>query len=263
MSYFRVVVGFSATVKPFEYYARLSGFDPERLVTAEFLSPFPPERRKLLVIPQVTTKFRYREQNYEKIASVINRVVARKRGNYFAFFPSFEFLRRCSPFISVPGFRVLKQEAYMSSDDAQAIIESLKEQSRGVIVLGVQGGIFSEGVDYPGDLLIGAFIIGPGLPAFEFERELLRKYYEGRFGDGFAYAYVYPGMTRVVQAAGRVIRTEQDRGLIVLMDDRFVQDPYTSLMPSDWLESGVDALVSKQILTDVDRFWESGAGDVD
>jgi DNA excision repair protein ERCC-2 len=126
-------------------------------------------------------------------------------------------------------------------------------------LFGVQGGVFSEGVDFPGDMLIGAFIVGPALPSFDFEREQIRSYYEKRYGKehAFNYAYVYPAMAKAIQSAGRVIRSENDRGVIVMLDPRFLQNSYFETMPEGWFENSPQELVSRQILQDVKVFWES------
>ena len=250
------VVGFSATLKPFEYYAQLSGLDPVTVKTAEFPSPFPKEHRKLLIIPQISTKYSDRERNYAKIADAIKRITALRLGNYFAFFPSFEFLERVLGQFTVPeGFTVLKQEREMKAARVEEILEQLREGNVPTILFAVQGGTFSEGVDYPGEMAIGAFVIGPPLPNFDLEREQMREYYERRYHAGFDYAYAIPAMAKAVQAAGRVIRSEKDRGLIVLMDNRFVQPAYSRSMPTDWFRSDVNELVSESILNDVAVFW--------
>jgi len=252
-------VGFSATLKPFDYYAKLSGLDPDDVRTAEFPSPFPRELRKLLIIPQVSTKYADRERNYPGIAGALQRIAALRKGNYFAFFPSFEFLERVHAlFQPMAGFRVLKQEREMKAAAVEAVLEQLREGTVPSILFGVQGGMFSEGLDYPGDMAIGAFVIGPPLPNFDIEREGMREYYEKRYNAGFEYAYTIPAMAKAIQAAGRVIRSETDRGLIVLMDGRFVLPGYSRYMPGDWFQSDATELVSSSILRDVSGFW---AGD--
>jgi DNA excision repair protein ERCC-2 len=122
-------------------------------------------------------------------------------------------------------------------------------------VLTVQGGSLAEGIDLPGDALVGAFIVGPALPALSLERECVRAYYDRVLGKGFEYAYVYPAMTRVVQAAGRVIRTPEDRGLVVLCCSRFLEPTYSKCLPKSWYLNEPKELVSKSILSDVRDFW--------
>lgn len=251
------VVAFSATLKPFEYYAKLSGLDPEHLRISEFHSPFPKSNRKLLIIPQISTKYSDRERNFPRIAEAIQKIAALRKGNYLAFFPSFEFLDRVLEKITPPeDFLLLRQERQMTAADHEAILEHLREGHTPTILFAVQGGVFSEGVDYPGEMVIGAFVVGPPLPTFDLERERMRGYYEEHYRSGFDYAYTYPAMAKAVQAAGRVIRSERDRGLIVLMDSRFTQGAYTQSMPSDWFESSPRELISNSILKEVSRFWE-------
>ncbi|MBS1962676.1 MAG: ATP-dependent DNA helicase [Bdellovibrionales bacterium] len=256
------VVAFSATVKPFEYYAKLSGLESERLETREFESPFSPENRKLLLIPQISTKYSDRERNYGKIAETIRRVAEMKKGNYLAFFPSFDFMRRVAAVMTPPeGFRIVQQEREMRAGDVEDVLNDLRLAWDPTLLFAVQGGIFSEGVDYPGEMVIGAFVIGPPLPNFDIERETMRKYYDASYdGEGFEYAYSYPAMAKAVQAAGRVIRSETDRGVIVLMDRRFLDENYSKSMPGDWFAEKPHELVSRGILRDVAAFWSKGEG---
>jgi DNA excision repair protein ERCC-2 len=250
------VVGFSATLKPFDYYARLSGLDTGKVKSAEFAAPFPRELRKLLIIPQISTKYAQRERNYARIADVVQRITALRRGNYFVFLPSFEFLERVAALFRPPeGFTVLRQERNMNASRVEAVLETLRARDLATIVFAVQGGSFSEGMDYAGEMVIGAFVVGPPLPNYDLEREQMRKYYQRRYGAGFDYAYTIPAMAKAVQAAGRVIRSETDRGLIVLMDGRFMEPGYSRSMPVDWFESDVKELVSAGILKEVADFW--------
>jgi len=250
------VVGFSATLKPFEYYAQLSGLDPGLVKKAEFPSPFARENRKLLIIPQVSTRYSDRERNYTRIAEAMERIAALRKGNYFAFFPSFEFLERVHHLFRPPeGFTVLRQERDMKARQVEEVLDRLRAGDAPTILFAVQGGTFSEGVDYPGEMAIGAFVVGPPLPNFDLEREHMREYYERKYNAGFDYAYAIPAMARAIQAAGRVIRSETDRGIIVLLDSRFVQPGFSRSMPADWFESDASELVSESILKDVAEFW--------
>lgn len=259
---FSTTVGFSATMKPFDYYVQLSGFNTEKTNILECSSPFSPENRKLLVIPQVSTKYSDRIRNYDKISEAIRKIVAVRPGNYFAFFPSFDFLSEVASRTSLEEFEILQQRQDMKSDEVRQWIDRLRnsdQNSKPILIFAVQGGTFSEGIDYPGESLIGALIIGPALPKYDLERELLRAYYEKQYKAGFDYAYTYPAMTRVIQSAGRVIRSDTDRGLIVLMDQRFTHKSYTSSMPGDWFKTSVTELVSKSILKDITEFWQQGS----
>ncbi len=252
------VVGFSATLKPFEYYSQLSGLKDRNLKTAEFSSPFPKANRKILLIPQISSKYSERERNYPRIAETIQKISSVKPGNYFAFFPSFDFMEKVFRIFQAPaGFEVIKQERYLRRDGIQDILNKLSEPDSAYIFFAVQGGVFAEGVDYPGSMAIGAFVVGPPLPTFDLEREKMREYYEENYFAGFDYAYTYPAMAKAVQAAGRVIRSETDRGLIVLMDNRFGHENYAKSMPQDWYQETPQELVSTSILADVKRFWDS------
>lgn len=254
---FNNVVGFSATLKPFDYYAKLSGLDPKKIETAEFKSPFPKSRRKVLIIPEISTKYSQRQSNYQKIADVIERVAEVRPGNYFAFFPSFQFLEEVLKRFRTPkDFVTLRQYKEMKLIEISQIVEHLEKRISPTVVFAVQGGVFSEGMDYPGETVVGAFVIGPPLPTFDLEREKMRDYYQRTYGAGFDYAYSYPAMAKAVQAAGRVIRSETDKGLIVLMDSRFLENTYSSTMPADWFDSSPRELVSRSILKDVREFWQ-------
>lgn len=254
---FQQVVGFSATMKPFDYYQKLSGLPEDKTLVAEFESPFPPEHRKLLIIPQVSTKFSARERNYGKIREAIERILTLKPGNYFVFFPSFDFMEKVYRLVDLPPFQMLKQEREMKLPVVKEYLSLLERADRPTVIFAVQGGVFAEGVDYPGNMLIGALIVGPALPSFDLEREILREYYEKNYGNGFDYAYTYPAMAKVVQSAGRVIRSPTDRGLVVLLDQRFVQDSYVKTMPIDWHRGSVNNLLSQSLLSDIAGFWES------
>jgi DNA excision repair protein ERCC-2 len=252
------VAGFSATLKPFDYYVRLSGLDADRVRTAEFESPFPTEKRKLLIIPQISTRYSRREGNYARIVDAVERITALRRGNYFVFLPSFDFLERVAALFRAPeGFTVLRQERGMKASAVEAIVDNLRNLDAPTIVFAVQGGSFSEGMDYAGDMVIGAFVVGPPLPGYDLEREQMKEYYQRQYSAGFDYAYVIPAMAKAIQSAGRVIRSETDRGLIVLMDSRFIEPGYTRSMPADWFESDVLELVSGSILREIADFWRT------
>jgi DNA excision repair protein ERCC-2 len=179
-----------------------------------------------------------------------------RSGNYFVFLPSFVFLERVAALFTPPqGFTVLRQERSMKAAAVDAIVECLRSGSVPTIVFAVQGGSISEGMDYAGETVIGAFVVGPPLPTFDLEREQMKVYYQKRYGAGFDYAYTIPAMAKAIQAAGRVIRSETDRGIVILMDDRFLEPGYSQAMPADWYESDVAELVSGSILSDIAEFW--------
>ncbi len=257
----RSVVGFSATLKPFEYYGDLMGLDLAKVATKEFNSPFPKENRKLLVIPQISTKYVDRQRNYGKIADAVSRITSLKKGNYVVFFPSFDFLHQVKPLVNTFGFEVLVQQREMTQLMTETYLNQMRAANDPVILFAVQGGVFSEGVDYPGDMLIGTIIVGPALPTYDYERETLMRYFEKKYGNGNAYACIYPAMTKVVQSAGRVIRSQSERGLIVLLGKRFIEKDYVVAMPSDWYDNSVNELVSGSILSDIKNFWSEEEAD--
>lgn len=255
---FQNIVAFSATLKPFDYYQTLMGLSSEKTKTFEFSSPFPAANRKLLIIPQISTKLSDREMNAPRIADVIHRVVAVKNGNYIALFPSFDFLFKTRPHIDLPDYQILQQGRDTKPSTVKAFLEELRHSEKPTLLMAVQGGVFSEGVDYAGDMLIGAFVIGPALPTFDFEREQIRVYYESKYGKekAFDYTYVFPAMAKAIQSAGRVIRSEKDQGVIVLMDPRFLQSSYSQTMPQGWFQESPQELVSQSILADIQEFWK-------
>jgi len=253
---FHSVVAMSATLTPFDFYQDVLGFPPERTFTAEFPSPFPSHNRKILIVPDVSTIYRDRQRDAPKIAQIIDNIVAQRAGNYIAFFPSFAFLRLVRPWLRLPPPSVIEQSETMTDAERAAVLHSLRQPDAvPQLVLAVQGGIFAEGVDYPGEMLVGVIIVGPGLPRVNAEQELIRAYYEEKYGRGFAYAYLYPGMTRVIQAAGRVIRSATDVGIIVLLDRRFTYTNYATLLPSHWYTKSPRELVTRHYAQDLARFW--------
>lgn len=255
-THFQQIIGFSATLKPFDYYSQLIGLKDAPLHTEEFSSPFSLKKRKLLIIPQVSTKYRDRKSNSVKIIEVISRLTALRPGNYFVFFPSFEFLEQIFSQMPINSeFTLLRQERRMDAVDTQNLLKQLHQKETHHLFFAVQGGMFAEGIDYVGELAIGAFIIGPPLPSFDWEREQMKKYYETHYQEGQEYAYTYPAMAKAIQAAGRVIRSETDKGLIVLLDNRFLQFTYSQCMPKDWFVQSPQELVSTSILKEVQSFW--------
>ena len=254
---FHSVIGMSATLTPFPFYQDVLGMPPERSTVAEFPSPFPERNRRILVVPDVVTTYRERQRDAPLAARVIEAVVAQQPGNYGVFFPSFAYLRMVRTSIrQVPAHRVIEQAPTMSEAERQRVLQRLRQQDEEpLLLLGVQGGIFAEGVDYPGNMLKGVIVVGPGLPRVDGEQELIRAYYEEKYARGFAYAYLYPGMNRVVQSAGRVIRSETDVGIIVLVDKRFSHGNYASLFPSYWYARTPRELVTDKFQQDVADFW--------
>ena len=252
---FHSVIAMSATLAPMEFYRQVLGFASERTDQVSFPSPFPKENRRIVVVPTVSTTFRARAAHYWKIANVIATTAASRLGNYMALFPSYDFMRGVVGRIPDGPWEVLVQEPKMTEQQRLNLLNALKDPQPPKLIFAVQGGLFAEGVDYPGETLSGVIIISPALPQVSFERELMRQYYEDRHGKGFEFAYLYPGMNRVIQSVGRLIRSETDRGVAVLVCQRFAQTQYSTLFPPDWSESMADARAGYNLATELAGFW--------
>jgi len=252
---FHSVIAMSATLEPMEFYRQMLGFDTERTDQASFPSPFPKENRRIVVVPTVSTTFRVRAAHYGRIAKIIATTAAARLGNYMALFPSYDFLRGVAGQVPEGPWEVLTQEPKMTEQQRVTLLEALQEPQPPKLILAVQGGLFAEGVDYPGETLSGVIIISPALPQMSFERELMRQYYEDHYGKGFEFAYLYPGMNRVIQSVGRLIRSESDRGVAVLVCQRFAQTQYSTLFPPDWSESMADNRAGYNLADELADFW--------
>jgi DNA excision repair protein ERCC-2 len=251
---YRSVIAMSATLSPMDFYRDVLGFDRDTELLA-LPSPFPRENRRILVVPEVSTAYQQRARHFPRIARIIEEIISVRPGNYFAFFPSFEFLKDVAGLVRLEDSELLIQDRIMPDHRRNALLEKLREPGKRHLVLAVQGGVFAEGVDYPGELAVGAIIVGPGLPKVSFEQDLMRQFYEEAYSKGFEYAYLYPGMNRVVQSAGRIVRSETDRGVIVLLDKRFTHENYSRLFPRDWYESSPAELTTQEFRADLVEFW--------
>jgi DNA excision repair protein ERCC-2 len=241
----------SATLTPPEFHQEELGLGA-RAARASFPSPFPPEHRKVLVVPDVTTEFRHRRRDRDATARHVGAVLRAVPGNVAVFFPSFQLLEEIEPLVDVAGRPVLRQSRSMDEDERADLLAVLS-RGEGHALFAVLGGIFAEGVDLPGRGLLSAVIVGPALPPIGIERTLLRAWYDERYGAGAFYAFVQPGMTRVVQAAGRVVRTPEDRGVLVLLDRRFLLKDYARLFPEDW-----EPVRTRDPASEIEGFFESG-----
>lgn len=255
---FLSVVAFSATLKPFDFYLHMSGFESERTDLAEFASPFPRPHKKIMIIPQVQTNFRERSRHYRRIAEIIVRIAELRDGPYLVFFSSYQFLGRVQEELP-PGWNIFAQSSSLSGKQIRELERFIAQGTGPRLILAVQGGSLSEGIDFRGRGLLGVFIVGPAVPNATFERQLMQEHFDRKYGQGRSFAYVYPAMTRSVQAAGRIVRDESERGVIVLMDPRFLQSDFAETMPSDWFEQSPEELIPKRILNDVREFWAEGS----
>ena len=251
-------VFFSATLLPIQYYKSLLSIHPDAYAIYA-KSPFEEEKRGLLIGYDVSSKYTrrgYRE--YRKIAEYIRSFVSIKKGNYLVFFPSYRLMQDVfeiyrSEFDSQDVDWVL-QTPSMGEADREIFLENFGEDNAKTLVgFCVMGGIFSEGIDLTGEKLIGAVIVGTGIPQISNEREILKKYYDKREMNGFDYAYRYPGMNKVLQSAGRVIRTKEDVGMILLLDERFLQEEYLNLFPREW--NRFDVCSIRDVEAKTGDFW--------
>ena len=253
-------VALSATLEPFEFYRKTLGFPGDRTAELSLPSPFPRSNRKIVVVPEVDTTYKRRADHYVRIAENVAEIADAGDGNFLALFPSYAFLREIAERMPPIQKRVMVQRNDMTDYERNAILDILRDRpKRGNLILAVSGGMYAEGVDYQGDMLSGVMVIGPALPQVSFEQELLKEYYDEQYGAGFEFAYLIPGMTRVVQSAGRVIRSEHDVGIIALLCKRFTQETYTRYFPADWYEESPRELVSRKPASEIRSFFEAKA----
>ncbi len=247
----RAAILFSATLTPMDFYKTLTGAQ-EDAGCVYLLPPFPPENLLTLHLP-LSTRYKTRESTLPRVASaILSFVRARKQGNFIAFFPSYAYLENARELIEMDineDVELLVQNRNMAEEDRAVFLEKFSPQPQTrMLALCVLGGVFSEGVDLPADRLCGAAIVGIGLPQVGVERDTLKERYEELYGSGYDYAYTYPGIGKVLQAAGRIIRSETDRGALLLIDDRYGAKKNAALLPPSWQLQRVytDADISAQ-----------------
>ena len=256
---------FSATILPIDYYMELLTNDKEDYaVYAE--SSFDPTSRGVFIANDVSSKYTRRgAAEYIKIAEYIIRTVCKRTGNYMVFFPSYKFMEDVKEYIfdyvaenAISNIDIISQELSMSEAQREEILSTYEKNADNEnILLGlcVLGGIFSEGIDLKNDSLIGAIIVGTGLPQICTEREIMKEFFDSRGQKGFDFAYRYPGMNKVLQAAGRVIRTSDDVGVVLLLDERFLQSDYRASYPREWENIRVGN--RDKVLNEIELFWEN------
>ncbi len=253
----RSTVFFSATLLPVTYYMDLLSGDREDY-TIYASSSFDNSKRGVFVSRDVSSKYTRRsESEYQRIAYEIYEIISVKQGNYMVFFPSYAFLKEVTgKYLStfdMPEQEILIQERYMDEDKRREFLEKFESSDR-LLAFCVAGGIFAEGIDLREERLIGAVIVGTALPQVSFERSILKDYFDERELDGFDYSYRYPGMNKVLQAAGRVIRTENDRWIVALLDERFLTRGYRRLFPREW--DNVKEIDLTSAGEEVTEFWK-------
>ncbi|WLD64370.1 ATP-dependent DNA helicase [Pseudomonas sp. OVF7] len=230
----RSSVLFSATLSPRHYYADLLGL-PADTAWVDVESPFKAEQLRVRIVDEISTRFVHRQASLEPIVDLIASQFAQQPGNYLAFFSSFDYLQQVAQLLAQrhPAIALWLQARGMAEAERQAFLDQFTQHSQG-IGFAVLGGAFGEGIDLPGSRLIGAFIATLGLPQLNPVNEQMKLRMGAIFGAGYDYTYLYPGIQKVVQAAGRVIRSEHDRGVVMLIDDRFGQPQVRQLLPRWW-----------------------------
>ncbi len=242
----------SATLTPFPFFSRVLGVDNVDTLMLDLPSPFPVENRLFAVCPDVDTTYKKRSASAAQIGKTLVELMSLRRGNYLAFFSSFAFRDEVVKTMELGSVRVLLQTSGMDTSGVLREMEANRDET--LLLCAVHGGVFSEGVDFPGHMAVGAFLVGPGLPALTVEQELIRAYYERHMGAGFEYAYVYPGLNRVVQSGGRVIRSSTDRGIVILLGKRFVDPVYQEKLPEYWQK---EIGCPEDLKAEVKQFWEA------
>src|SRR5213075_2577475 len=251
-------IALSATLEPFDFYRKTLGLPEDRSSELSLPSPFPRANRKIVVVPEVDTTYKERANHYARIAETVAEIAEAGDGNFLALFPSYAFLREVADRMPPLQKHVMLQRTDMTDYERNSFLDILRDRPKrgGNLILAVSGGMYAEGVDYQGDMLSGVMVVGPALPQVSFEQELLKRYYDKQYGAGFEFAYLIPGMTRVVQSAGRVIRSETDVGVIALLCKRFTQESYTRFFPADWYEESPRELVSRKPASEIRAFFE-------
>ena len=249
---FHAALCMSATLAPLEFFARALGADGPRCVTLELPSPFPRQNRRFVAATAVETTYKRRSAFAEPIARILSDTVRLRKGNYLAFFSSFAYRDEVVSKLDATGFKVLLQLPGMP---AEPLLSRLRANRDGTLLLcGVQGGVLSEGVDYPAEMAIGVFVIGPGLPVPSFEQELVRAHYDRTLGAGFEHAYLLPGLSRAVQAGGRAIRSASDEAFVMLIGKRFAERLYLRGLPAFWRE---ELVASGDPVAEIRAFWRA------
>jgi Rad3-related DNA helicase len=254
---------FSATLTPLRYYRQILGGDikDDKLLMLD--SPFEVDKLNLVVSGNLSMKYTLRDSNIDKICEYIHTVVSNKTGNYIVFFPSYAFLNKVSEvYYSLYEDKkeeqaqlYIKNTASLQESEQLEILDKFYNE-RNIVLFTVVGGVFSEGINLPNDMLIGTIVIGTGIPQISFERNLIRDFFDKKYRCGYDFAYKYPGFNKILQSVGRVIRTEEDRGFALLMDSRLLQNTYLELFPNHW-KHYKQVHNSEQLNSILDEFWLS------
>lgn len=250
-------VFFSATLTPINYFKYILGGEDDDY-SMRFPSPFSVKNRALMIASNISTRYKNRENSIYKIVEYIKAFICSKKGNYIVFFPSYKYMDMVSEVFEqeCEDVKIITQNSSMKEEEREEFLNNFNENGEETLVaFSVLGGIFSEGIDLKGERLSGAIIVGVGLPQICFERDIIMNYFNEKNNNGYEYAYMYPGMNKVLQAAGRVIRSEKDRGAILLIDDRFTSKSYLKLFPRGWMENAI-VRKSGDVGSILESFWK-------
>ena len=251
----RAAIFFSATMTPMAYFKKILGCDANA-TGLRIPSPFPSRNLTLYVSDRISTFYRDREKTRDQVSRAVYTLISQKKGNYLIFFPSYEYMMMV--FESFKSYcshcEIMLQSPNMSESEREAFLNRYKVFTpKPLVGFAVMGGIFGEGIDLVGERLSGAVVVGVGLPGISLEKELIKDYFARTLNAGFEYAYQYPGINRVYQAIGRVIRTEKDRGVVLLIDHRYATRRYRSLFPAEW--EPIRIRDQKQFAENLQQFW--------
>lgn len=253
----KAAIFFSATLLPVHYYRSLLCADDEKDCTASAQSVFDPSRQKILITNDLTSLYSYRTPDmYRKYAESIQKMCQAEKGNYLVFFPSFSFLEETAQYLDDSSIDFLMQEKGMKEEDKDSFLKRFESASskRSLCGLAVLGSVFSEGISLEKDSLVGVMVIGTGIGQISTQSNVLKTFFDEKGSDGFSYACIFPGMSKVLQAAGRLIRTEEDKGVLILADRRFTQQRYQSMFPSQW--QNIRICTSDSIPEEMQDFWK-------
>lgn len=250
-------VFFSATLTPLDYFKNILGGETDDY-TYELPSPFSNENLCLMIVNNLSTRYNDRPDTYELISEYLGEMVTKKQGNYLAFFPSYKYQNEVYERFNdkYPFVNTIIQSAEMDERARMDFLGNfLPDSDKSLLGFAVLGGIFAEGIDLKGDRLLGTAIVGVGHPRICLERDLIKKYFEQKNNRGYEYAYLYPGMNKVFQAAGRTIRSSSDRGVVLLIGERFLNYNYRKLFPSHWVDYRKVSSI-KDVNEYLNKFWE-------
>ena len=246
-----LIMGMSGTLNPISMYKDILNVEA---TTKEYTNPFPKDNRLNIIVPETSTKFTKRDNTmYKKIAAKCAYIVNTVRGNSVVFFPSYDLRDSVNNYFQrICHKQIFLEDSKMNKQEKEALIEDFKKQKdHGAVLLATSSGSFGEGIDLPGDLLKGVIIVGLPLAKPNLETKELIKYYEERFNKGWDYGYIFPAMLKTIQNAGRCIRSKEDKGIMVFIDERYLWNNYKRCFPTDW-----DIKITKDPVPLIERFFE-------